>query len=96
MSAKAMHKLVGHAVVSERFCAGLLNGRRSELLERFDFAPDEVDSLMSIEASDLPAFAAAVERLVSTSVPTTAVPKWVPSQIPPVWALVDRTTVRPL
>ncbi len=96
MSVTAMHKLIGHAVVSERFCAGLLNGRRAELLERFEFAPDEVEALMSIEARELPSFAAAVERLIATSVPTTAVPKWIPSQVSPAWALVDRTAVRPL
>jgi len=96
MSVTAMNKLIGHAVVSERFCAGLLNGRRAELLERFEFAPDEVGALMAIEARELPAFAAAVERLTATSVPTTAMPMWVPSQVPPVWAMVERTTVRPL
>ncbi len=95
MSATAMHKLIGHAVVSERFCAGLLNGRRAELLERFEFAPDEVEALMAIEARELPTFAAAVERLVATSVPMTAMPKWLPSQVPPVWAMVEKASVRP-
>jgi hypothetical protein len=58
-----LNQLLGEAVVSDQFRAGLLNGRRAELVSdpRFKLEPDETAALLSIEADNLQDFAVGVE-----------------------------------
>jgi hypothetical protein len=65
MSALELNKLVGQAVVSKTFRAGILNGQRPELVRHFSLTPEEVAAVLSIEAATLPDFAAAVGRIVA-------------------------------
>ena len=66
MSARGLNKLVGQACISETFQAGLMNGKRAELIKHPDFElePDETRALLAIKADTFADFAAAVERLV--------------------------------
>ncbi len=66
MSARSLHLLIGKAVISESFRAGLLNGQRAELLREFDLDPQEVAALLAIRADTLKDFAAQVEQLASS------------------------------
>ncbi len=67
MSISGLNQLLGEAVVSDQFRAGLLNGRRAELVSdpRFKLEPDEAAALLSIEADNLQDFAVAVEIYLS-------------------------------
>jgi hypothetical protein len=65
MSMRALEAIVGRAVVSERFRAGILNGKRAELIRQFSLEPDETSAVMSIQAGSLPEFARAIERLTA-------------------------------
>ena len=67
MSVKGLNALVGRACISDLFRAGLMNGRRAELirLPEFDFEPDEARALLAIKADTFADFAAAVEHLVA-------------------------------
>ncbi len=67
MSISGLNQLLGEAVVSDQFRAGLLNGRRAELVSdpRFKLDPDEAAALLSIEADNLQEFAVAVEVYLS-------------------------------
>jgi hypothetical protein len=69
MSALILEQLVGKAVISDEFRAGLLNGRRAELIGSFGLEPDEVTAVMAIRASTLMEFAGAVEQLISGDEP---------------------------
>ena len=62
-SVRALEAIVGKAVVSERFRAGILNGERAELIRPFGLGPDATTAVMSIRASDLSEFATAIEQL---------------------------------
>jgi hypothetical protein len=66
MSLRGLNEIIGKAVISDRFRAGLLNGKRAELIRQpeFDLEPDEAMALMAIHAENLAEFAVAVERLV--------------------------------
>ncbi len=71
MSVRALQKLVGSAVISDNFRAGILNGRRAELLSAFDLDPDERAEVLAIEAKTVAEFAGAIEHLIgSRSLPT--------------------------
>ena len=63
MPVRALEAIVGKAVVSERFRAGILNGQRAELIRPFGLGPEETSAVMSIHASDLSEFALAIEQL---------------------------------
>ena len=63
VSVRALESIVGHAVVSERFRAGILNGQRGELIRSFGLDPEETSAVMSIRARDLSEFALAIEQL---------------------------------
>ncbi len=84
MSINGLNQLLGEAVVSDQFRAGLLNGRRAELVSdpRFKLEPDEAAALLSIEANNLQDFAVAVEMYLSQrkSAPVTQTgsnqPRW--------------------
>ncbi|MCC7361767.1 MAG: hypothetical protein IT317_19955 [Anaerolineales bacterium] len=64
MSIVAMNEVVGKAVISESFCAGLFNGRRAEMLSQYAgrLDADEYAALLNIEAEGLADFAAAIEQ----------------------------------
>ena len=66
MSLRGMNEIIGKAVISDRFRAGLLNGKRAELIRQpeFELEPDEAMALMAIHAENLAEFAVAVEQLV--------------------------------
>ncbi len=66
MSTDGINRMLGEAIISDRFRAGLLNGQRAELVSdpRFQLEADETAALLSIQAEDLQQFAAAVERLI--------------------------------
>jgi hypothetical protein len=63
MSVRALEAIIGKAVVSERFRAGILNGQRGELIRQFSLEPDETSAVMSIQAQNLTEFACAIEKL---------------------------------
>jgi hypothetical protein len=65
MSTRGLLVLVGKAVVSDQFRAGILNGRRAELISGFDLEPEETAGVMAIRAADLVEFAAAVESMIA-------------------------------
>lgn len=67
MSVKGLNEVVGKAIISDSFRAGLLNGRRAELLRQFDerLEPDERQAVLDIQASDFSSFAAAIEQLIA-------------------------------
>jgi hypothetical protein len=87
MSAAGMNRLVGKAVVSEKFCAELLGERRSDALRAYDLNPEEYGSVMAIQAEALPQFAAAVDRLIIAGQAKGAVPQWAPSASSFVWGV---------
>ena len=88
MSLMGLNQLLGEAVVSDQFRAGLLNGRRAELISdpRFKLEPDETAALLSIEASNLAEFAVGVElylnqrkgahAVAAQPAPAPAQPRW--------------------
>jgi hypothetical protein len=78
MSVRALEAIVGKAVVSERFRAGILNGQREELIRPFGLGPEETSAVMSIRANDLSEFALAIEQLTlyETSPPAPCCDAW--------------------
>ena len=66
MSLRGMNQIIGKAVISDRFRAGLLNDKRAELIRQpeFELDPEEAMALMAIQAENLAEFAVAVEQLV--------------------------------
>lgn len=66
MSTDGINRMLGEAVISDRFRAGLLNEQRAELVSdpRFQLEVDETAALLSIQAETLQQFAAAVERYI--------------------------------
>lgn len=87
MSIIGLNQLLGEAVVSDQFRAGLLNGRRAELVAdpRFKLEPDEAAALLSIEADNLQDFAVGVERYLSQR-KTAPAPASAPAQ--PRWSIL--------
>lgn len=71
MTARTLQKIVGRAIISDDFRAGILNGKRAEILSEFDLEHEVFDTLMSIRAESLAEFAAAVEQLVRQNEVTT-------------------------
>jgi hypothetical protein len=59
-----MNEIIGKAVISDRFRAGLLTGKRAELIRQpeFELEPEEAMALMAIHADNLAEFAVAVEQ----------------------------------
>ncbi len=66
MSTKKLHRIVGKAIVSEKFREGILNGKRAELIQQFDLEAEEFGALMSIRASTLSDFARGITRILTT------------------------------
>ena len=74
MSLRGMNEIIGKAVISDRFRAGLLTGKRAELIRQpeFELEPDEAMALMAISADSLAEFAVAVEQFVEQREPRPA------------------------
>ena len=72
MSERALEAIVGKAVVSDRFRAGILNGQRAELIRPFGLEPEETSAVLSIHAQDLSEFALAIEQLTLREPPRPA------------------------
>jgi hypothetical protein len=66
-----MNEIIGKAVISDRFRAGLLTGKRAELIRQpeFELEPEEAMALMAINAENLAEFAVAVEQFVQQREP---------------------------
>jgi hypothetical protein len=76
MSLRGLNEIIGKAVISDRFRAGLLTGKRAELIRQpeFELEPEEAMALMAINAENLAEFAIAVEQLVEQREPRPAQP----------------------
>jgi len=64
MSVRSLDILVAKAVISDEFLAGILNGRRVELIRDFDLEPEEAASVLAIKAGTLADFAASIEEII--------------------------------
>ncbi len=69
MSIEGLRDLVGQGVVSDEFCKGIMNGKRAELIARFDLDPDEIAALLAIRADTLYEFAVALEKFLRSRTP---------------------------
>ena len=58
--------MVGRAIVSDKYRAGILNGHKAELLRDLDLEPGESAQIMAIRANTLAEFAAEVDRIAQT------------------------------
>ncbi len=81
MSTLRLQKLVGQAVISDDFRAGLMNERRAELLRLANLEPDELAAITAIRAANFAEFSAAVEALIEAreqaqSAPYHVEPHW--------------------
>lgn len=63
-TARALHRLVGQALVSERFCTDLLYGRRAELIQNIGLKPEEAEQVMAIRANSLTEFARTLDQII--------------------------------
>ena len=88
MSISGLNQLLGEAVVSDQFRAGLLNGRRAELVTdpRFKLEPEEAAALLAIEAANLQEFAVGVEHYLTQRKPAPAMAAPAPAQ--PRWSIL--------
>jgi len=64
MSVRSLDILVARAVLSDKFLAEILNGRRAELIRDSDLEPEEVVSVLAIKAGTLAEFAASIEEII--------------------------------
>ncbi len=71
----ALEEVVGQAIIDREFRAGLLNGKRAGLLNRFDLTPEEWQTLMTIHAESLEAFAGQLFGWLETQRPPKVVRK---------------------
>ncbi len=74
MSIRGLQFMVGRAVVSDEYRAGILDGRKAELIRDLDLEPGESAQVMAIQAGTLAEFAAAVERIVQTQLTAASRP----------------------
>ncbi|MBI5080779.1 MAG: hypothetical protein HZB17_05690 [Chloroflexi bacterium] len=65
MSTKKLHRIVGKAIVSEKFREGILNGKRAELMQQFNLEAEEFGAMMSIRANTLSDFARGVNTILA-------------------------------
>ncbi len=67
MSIRGLNEVVGKAIISDSFRAGLLNGKRAEMLSQFEgqLDADEQQALLGIQAEAFSDFAAAIELLIA-------------------------------
>ena len=64
MSILGLEKVVGTAVISDKFRSELLSEHRGEFLSSLDLDPDDVTELQAIQASTPREFYAAVEQII--------------------------------
>lgn len=69
MTHPVLEEIIGHAIIDRDFCAGLLNGKRARLIDRFNLTPEETQALMSIHADSLEAFAGQLYRWIEAQQP---------------------------
>jgi hypothetical protein len=62
---QALQTLLGTAMIDGRLCEFLLNGRRQEILPKFNLTDEEHRFLLGIKADSLQGFAAAVDQWLS-------------------------------
>ena len=104
MSKFCIQRVIGKAVVSQQFRAGLLNGSRAKLLREFDLTLGEFHELMQIQATTLEEFAAAVDQLIETSAAVASRSPERPDHAQPVhhtwddrpWTTIPRRAAHPL
>ena len=60
----ALEEVVGNAIIDREFRAGLLNGKRARLLNRFNLSPEETQMIMNIRADSLESFAGQLHRWI--------------------------------
>ncbi|HTP07293.1 MAG TPA: hypothetical protein VMP08_03535 [Anaerolineae bacterium] len=72
MSIRGLQFMVGRAVISEEYRAGILNGHKAELIRDLDLEPGETAQVMAIRATSLAEFAAEVERIVQAQLRTAS------------------------
>lgn len=67
MSIIGLNELVGKAVITPSFQAGLLSSKRAEMLRQFEdkLDADEQQALLGIQAEVFSDFAAAIEQLIA-------------------------------
>lgn len=61
---RALHLLVGRALVSERFCTDLLYSRRAELIQDIGLRPDETEQVLAAPADTLTDFAKTLDQII--------------------------------
>ena len=72
MSIRGLQFMVGRAVISEEYRAGIPNGHKAELIRDLDLEPGETAQVMAIRAATLAEFAAEVERIVQAQLPMSS------------------------
>jgi hypothetical protein len=72
MSIRGLQFMVGRAVISDEYRAGILNGHKAELIRDLDLEPGESAQVMAIRANTLAEFAAEVDRIVQAQLPAAA------------------------
>jgi hypothetical protein len=63
-TARALNLLVGRALVSERYCADLLNGRRADLIRSVGLEPQAAEQVLAIRARTLTEFAQTLDQML--------------------------------
>ena len=69
MSLHGLQLLVARTVISEDFRAGVLNGRRAEMIEHLDLDGEEAGQVMAIHCDSLPEFANGVLEIMEAQYP---------------------------
>ncbi len=64
MSIHGLQIMVGRAVISDEYCAAILNGHKAELIRELDLDPAESAQVLAIRANTLAEFATEVDRIV--------------------------------
>ncbi|CAG0935615.1 hypothetical protein TFLX_04458 [Thermoflexales bacterium] len=72
MSIDGLQFMVGRAVISDEYCAGILNGQKADLIRDLDLDPGESAQVLAIRANTLAEFAAEVDRIVQAQLLTTS------------------------
>jgi hypothetical protein len=72
MSIHGLQFMVGRAIISDEYRAGILNGQKAELIRDLDLEPSESAQVMAIRANTLAEFAAEVDRIVQAQLMATS------------------------
>jgi hypothetical protein len=75
MSLHGLQTLIWQAVVDEDFRAGVLNGRRADLIQGIDLDDDEARRVLAIRTDTLPDFANVVFEIMQSRYSRPA-PHW--------------------